>query len=563
MSLKKRDREEEDDNVVVVEPAMKRLKLVDDSSINEAPTDVLLLIFSFLDVKSLNNVSRVSIEWYTVSSDDIVWRNIYEQCLHLPGLISKIDEEVMTNDDYYANNCTWRPSLVLQRIEYFNEEEEEEEGEDAEAASDEDQNDKDKENDKCNDDKDDNDNDSDDDSDDDFKFTELKPQVNLSKLINNFGAPLRKGTIEDQFYLIQDDYYLREYKQEVEQVLGVTNVQIEEDYRNTFKNMCKYEQYQYKIYQENCEAKRRENEHFDPCYSSDDDDDDEEPYWKNDSFVKCLLKTGIHRLTRRAGVLYYEPATITDMLNEKLRNYLSAVINEAAKKLEGKEIKYTQEGYTGIWDDNRYESDEQEEDNKDKHLKINCEDIVEAIEKLHGKKLHGFITFKEGTQKDKTDANDDRDYDKMVIPEAQEEEEEKDGTHQHPYRQKQEEHQMEEEEEEEVQEEAEIDMLVDDDDEDAVDDDDSFIDDSELETINPDILDDDHHDTLQNELIKASIKAHEEVYGRERTHKEKLYLKNWYGYGPSMFQHTVFADSDDGSYLDDDFDYSGKKEQDL
>lgn len=37
--------------------------------------------------------------------------------------------------------------------------------------------------------------------------------------------------------------------------------------------------------------------------------------------------------------------------------------------------------------------------------------------------------------------------------------------------------------------------------------------------------------------MKVSIRVHEEVYGKERAHKDKLYLKNWYGCGDLFFSN--------------------------
>ena len=90
--------------------------------------------------------------------------------------------------------------------------------------------------------------------------------------------------------------------------------------------------------------------------------------------------------------------------------------------------------------------------------------------------------------------------------------------------------------------------------EEAVEDDD-FIDDSELECITDD---NDLGDSLQDELLKVSMRVHEQVYGKERAHREKMYLKNWFGYGPSMFQHAPGPGG--APYVEDDFTYSGKSE---
>ncbi|KAG2386865.1 hypothetical protein C9374_001900 [Naegleria lovaniensis] len=75
-----------------------------------------------------------------------------------------------------------------------------------------------------------------------------------------------------------------------------------------------------------------------------------------------------------------------------------------------------------------------------------------------------------------------------------------------------------------------------------------FIDDSELikdENIDANMNDNERVDSLQDRLIKVSMQVHEEVYGHEKTHSEKLYLKNWYGNGNLFFAHAAKHLGDD------------------
>ncbi|EFC35263.1 predicted protein, partial [Naegleria gruberi] len=60
---------------------------------------------------------------------------------------------------------------------------------------------------------------------------------------------------------------------------------------------------------------------------------------------------------------------------------------------------------------------------------------------------------------------------------------------------------------------------------------DMFIDDSESFSFDLQNL----GDTLPEQLMKVSIQVHEEVYGIEKVHDEKLYLKNWYGNSSFFF----------------------------
>ncbi len=109
--------------------------------------------------------------------------------------------------------------------------------------------------------------------------------------------------------------------------------------------------------------------------------------------------TGIQRMLRQAGVMYYEPLVIT-LAESFLRQFISRLIQEAAKRLDDLNVVYEPEKYTGFFEwldgDSSNEEDGYDEEDEDlpvgddvnERFKIDGMDIVEAYKTLYGTTLY-------------------------------------------------------------------------------------------------------------------------------------------------------------------------------
>jgi len=437
----------------------------------------------------------------------------------------------------------------------------------------------------------------------DNKKEEKERQVEKEKQeVTCFGmkgsAPLCLGTIEDQFELIEDSYTADAFKQVVHKSLGVPLEQMTDlvDYPYTLKDRCLEERHKTIVYfatmapaekierliekkvnkqddalmervrervlqrqQASLKTKKQQEQTTATTTTSssvatsmiqlDENDDADKDQWK------LGINAGIQMLTRRAGIKSMDPDAIC-MAEDLLRDFLKRVISRASERLGEGELPYTSTKYSGLWpynfDPSRKLKSHEERDEDDAELKVQPEDIYLAVEHEIGKKLYGyaplriFEPFSTSNRKIK------------LLPELEEKEESDTLQTAQDIITSITNEQLWGfdviEEQDSVR-----DISLDDDDEEEMDD---FIDDSEAASywsadgFDPSKL----GDSLQDKLLLASIRAHEEVYGVERAHKEKLYLTNWFGCGPSFFNLTSFNPK---SFYHDDVSYVGKTEEEI
>jgi hypothetical protein len=504
---KKRNRDNDD----VSSQPQKKMKITSQTFV---PDEIILRIFSYIEIErnEISKLSQVSRQWSILAHHDILWKDIYYQNKHLVKLQNKINDEVNHfGEDYghYSECATWKPSVAEIVMELATDREEQ------------------------------------------------KDKVDLETVLQNFGAPLCKGTIELQYDLISSDCSLGEYGEMVRQKLCVTEIQ-RTPQENHYEDMCLYDLRQYKIYKENQEARRRDDGsciidgNFEGVRIYADDEMYDE-ILKEGNLQQYFINNAIQNLARMGGIKYYEPETIL-IMEQLLKEYIGKIIEEAAKKFDGVELNYTSDNYTGIWTENEnlFLDDEDKDDELDTDLKINNLDIVDAIKTLFGKDFSGPFPVNrklaepddKSTEEQQSDQNMDYEYDEEeLIEEAR--------YLESTLISQSEENDINSNEEESEQDENNSEQ-------DSYDEAD-FIDDSELESIDINNL----GNSLRDQLIKVSIRVHEEVYGKERTHNEKLYLKNWFGNGNLMFRHAAEIVQSDVPYVDDDFNYEGKTEQDI
>ncbi|KAL9643654.1 hypothetical protein ABK040_016106 [Willaertia magna] len=394
-----------------------------------------------------------------------------------------------------------------------------------------------------------------------------------------FGIPLSKGSIIEQYQLVQSKLTTQEYKELVKKQLNVNITETIPQNPFLYYDIMKDEQRQADIYiNETLEAMRRDQGecirvgNFDghPVYS---EDLDFESMQTDTGFCFYAFRGGIHRLLKRGGVKFYSPQIVVDSI-QLLKDFIEPVIREAYDSKFGDkdkplEFKEPKEQYDVYWE---HDEDPTFDDTIDSDLKINSDDIIEALEKVHGMSLlfgleplttnddkaGGFYDKTEKTpnkyffersqqsqEESKKEENDDEENENSDTntdndnnTEENKEENEEEDILERDKTLKDFELELEEgEDEDEVMEEETTENNQE---EKLIIDDNNFIDDSELiklteENFTPEQL----GNSLQDRLIKVSIRVHEEVYGKERTHNEKLYLKNWYGHGPLFFSRCA------------------------
>nr|CAG4713323.1 unnamed protein product [Naegleria fowleri] len=428
-----------------------------------------------------------------------------------------------------------------------------------------------------------------------------------------FGSPLCKHTIQDQFYLVQDSLSKDEYIELVEQYLKVNmrgtmnqdNDKLQPSapfYINPFLfyDQIEHEQSQIKPYMwEITESIRRDG--YGPIIVGNfsghtiyNDDEYYESYQASDlGFVFYALRGGIARLMRRAGVKYYEPQMIEDALYI-LKDFIRKVLQQAYETkfqdrlnatadCDNKDSDSTQSPIPPLqftesdsqYHERWYPDPEYKgpycNDDLDSDLKLNHHDIVDAVEKV----LKGYKLFY-APESDPYNLGNYNEFkiDETTIPIKKSDDEsfEKKPNyilnseihHSESNIQKLEENNEKEDidsdDEEELTDDSDFDELTDD--EEVVDNTNTtidmnhlqyknlndFIDDSELAM---DIQGESVHegDSLRDRLIKVSMQVHEEIYEYEKTHAEKLYLKNWYGNGNVFFTHAAKHLGDDNPEL--------------
>eukprot|EP01103_Thecamoeba_quadrilineata_P010322 TRINITY_DN2192_c0_g1_i1.p1 TRINITY_DN2192_c0_g1~~TRINITY_DN2192_c0_g1_i1.p1 ORF type:complete len:592 (-),score=81.78 TRINITY_DN2192_c0_g1_i1:248-2023(-) len=469
--------------------------------------DILVKIFSYLDPEDLCEVCLVCSIWKNVSNYDVFWKARYYESNEVEALIELIQEEEEIYSDeglLYSVGATWKPSHVYKALPHIYPE------------------------------------------DGIYDQEAEKEEITLKGIIDNIGAPLCSSTLEDQYKLIQENFCFEDFEEVVRnklnhQVAGINSNQYKALYLQKIQN----QNYQTELYQEFQDARYMERdtglvmgEDDDQVYDAADKDNFEAI--QKDAYPE-LLKTGIYRIFKQGGVLYFEPEII-ETVTQLLKDYLREIIQEAAKKLDGKQIVYTETNYTGFWSS---ETDCHENDDVDQPFKINAFDIVEAVEKVKNIKLYGFL--EEHIKRIKMTREfglfdfdiDDSDIDNSDIDDS---------------------------EVDEATISVDVDNLRYSSDEDMSitnlsKNGEDFIDDSDIDEYIKTVDINNLGNSLEDELLKISINIHEEIYGKERAHKDKLYLKNWLFNSDSIIYKYAKINED---YDDDPHsDYSAKTEQQL
>ncbi|EFC41166.1 hypothetical protein NAEGRDRAFT_80779 [Naegleria gruberi] len=337
-----------------------------------------------------------------------------------------------------------------------------------------------------------------------------------------FGSPLCRETIKDQFWLVQDKIDLQSYKKLVEKELKLNE-----------KEQGLYEINPF-VFQEKIDREKgmiesyindvQESIHVDcgnPIWLSYDD-----PIFTDDErFNICqieyqhiafhALRSGISRLSKQGGVLLYEPAIMEDMFYQ-LKKFIYLIIKDAYEtkfpnKTEELQFEESLEQYSRYCIDPNDKSLPCFDDNLDTDKKLSENDIIASFKKMTGK------SFLFGKENDPYDLNEYQ----VTKPEEQEQNivAEDDSTSDYSSE--------DDSEEEQVNSDFEILQFP------KPIDAENFIDDSNIFNFDLENL----GDSLPELLMKVSIRVHEEVYGKERAHIEKLYLQNWYGNGDLFFMN--------------------------
>ncbi len=333
-------------------PPAKRQKRLgsgdDDATVSTTTTcylndDVLSIVLSFLPIQSLYSTSLVNRQWYAMSGGNAVWQPIYEQSMHMQKLIAEIDLDLYgehSMDGLFTEQATWKPSLLMEEPEFevF---------------------------DRARSDGDDGDDDDDDLIDHESLGVDLRREVNLKEVLTQFGSPLQRGTISDQYELVKEHFTIDEYSDAVKKYLGImreiTEKKQEEEQvlghlrdidSNFFMQKCRLEYEQWIVYREN-----QRNRHIDDgstiLIATNNDlriayfEEGFNRTLKEEWLVPVCVNTGIQRMVRQAGVVYYEPLVIT-LAESLLRQLISRLIQEAAKRLDDLNVVYEPEKYTGF-----------------------------------------------------------------------------------------------------------------------------------------------------------------------------------------------------------------------
>ncbi|EFC36535.1 hypothetical protein NAEGRDRAFT_82197 [Naegleria gruberi] len=373
--------------------------------------------------------------------------------------------------------------------------------------------------------------------------------LNYRQKVLPFGVPLCKGTISDQYELVSSEIDTKTYRKMIEQFMGIPHSEQGTICFNPFELSDKMEQEKDMVNVYLHEIQESLDTDTDGPIALDGnviytDDTSYTSAQDSSDFTFYALRSGIKRLARRGGIKYFEPSVIEDMLYE-LKKVIHLTLKDAyEKKFPNKteELKFEESRYQ--YDTYRIDPYDAYcptfDDNIDTDLKLNHEEILESFEKVTGLKvtyatvedpyelndsgMKEYYAKEHGTQsvhelevnsKDSPLKGDGNELEGPTTagdtPSEDEESEEdleiSDGED------------SETEEEDEPSQKTITEQ--------------NFIDDSEIYTFDLDNL----GDSLQDELMKVSIRVHEQVYGKERAHSEKLYLKHWYGCGDLFFQN--------------------------
>ena len=260
------------------------------------------------------------------------------------------------------------------------------------------------------------------------------------------------------------------------------------------------------------------------------------------------------------GILFHEPSAIEDAFYQ-LKRFIYLLIKDA---YESKFPNKTQDlQFTETYEDYSLHCFEYEDDflnsdlMEDRDLKLNSQDILESFTKLTGKtfffadaRLEAALyagnpeaePIEQGSDEAKSD-DEETDSDQSLSEDQDELQEEETPLLEESTEKTTSEEQGDSQEtvEEIIEETGET---VDDEDEipeseiDDLEEETSNLDEQKIEITDETFIDDSYNfnfdledlgETLPEQLMKVSIRVHEEIYGKERAHREKLYLKNWYG----------------------------------
>ncbi|KAL9645441.1 hypothetical protein ABK040_002639 [Willaertia magna] len=371
-----------------------------------------------------------------------------------------------------------------------------------------------------------------------------------------FGSPLCKNSIVEQYQLVQDQLTPKDYKELVNKQLGITITENLPQNPFLFYDLMNNEKSQVDTYiTEIVEAKNRDSGasitvgNFSGCKVYSDDNYFEEYQATDLGLCFYCFRSGMDRLLRQAGVVYYEPQVTIDSI-QLLKDFIESVIRMAYDTKFGDrekplEFKEPEEQYQVFWE-NYDEEVSMCDDSLDADLKINGNDIIQALEKVHGIKMLMDYTEKEIIEEIATEDESESEEESTEIKEEEKKKEAEEEIDEISLEEEDFSELIDKENDIEINEEEVNNTTLNQEQvEEDINNDDSFIDDSELENIKDFDLEKLNDDNLQDRLIKVSIKVHEEVYGKEVTRKEKLYLKNWFGYGPLFYSRCASHLGDD------------------
>ncbi|EFC36786.1 predicted protein [Naegleria gruberi] len=353
-----------------------------------------------------------------------------------------------------------------------------------------------------------------------------------------FGVPLCKETISDQYELVSSEIDSSTYRNMVEKFMGIPK---SEQGALSLKPFELYEQIEHEkqmVYSYIHEIQKSLD--FDAgnaIYAEGkvmyNDDDFYDSSQNDPEFIFYALRSGIQRLARKAGVKYFEPAVIEDYLYE-LKRVIHLVLENAyerkfSRKTANLVFEESSEQYEQCYIDPCDAYLPTCDDNLDTDLKLDHTEILESFERITGMKmfyqpikdpynlndtdLKQYFALENGTEtvselqpKEEFKFKEPTIFSNESIPDILNESQiDEDLTS------------------EESEDDSTLQTIAND----------NFIDDSELYHVDLDNL----GDSLQDQLLKVSIRVHEEVYGKERAHKEKLYLKNWYGCSELFYEN--------------------------
>ena len=231
-------------------------------------------------------------------------------------------------------------------------------------------------------------------------------------------------------------------------------------------------------------------------------------------------------------MLFYEPSFIEDALYQ-MKKLIYLVIKDAYEtkfpnKTQDLEFEESYEQYSlfcPIPEENHLCFD----DRLDSDKKLSSVDILNSFKKVTDKQLF-FAEQDDPYGVKESNSNMEQNYEPEIVPESVTNDEEL---------------QLDNNEDENDSSSSEDECFSESEEDDMVEEtadvnpsnitEENFIDDESSNNFTFDL--DNLGDTLPELLMRVSIKVHEEVYGNERAHKEKLYLKNWYGNGEYFFSN--------------------------